>query len=70
MKLPYLVNSKASLVASIIYFFALDIKSPTDGPIPFGAYSNHTDVFGEIKAMRLQMSKENYRWHVTEPKCV
>jgi hypothetical protein len=52
MKLPYLVNSKASIDASTIYFFALDIKSLDRRARSLGAYSNHTDVFGEIKAMR------------------
>jgi hypothetical protein len=51
MKLPYLVNSKASIDASAIYFFALDIKSPDRWAHSLRAYSNHTDVLGEIKAM-------------------
>jgi hypothetical protein len=49
--ITYLVNSKASVDASAIYFFALDIKSPDRWAHSLGAYSNHTDVFGEIKAM-------------------
>jgi hypothetical protein len=50
MRLPYLMNSEASVDASTVYFFALDIKSPHGWAHSLGAYSNHTDVLGEIKA--------------------
>ena len=57
-KRDHLMDCKTGVNPCTIYLFSLDIKSPYRRTHSLWTYSNHTDVLGEIKSYRLQMTKK------------